>query len=108
MIFWAVTGPMPSIPSSCSAVALPRLIGPLWRARRRARRDGTGAGDHHLLPVAEPRRQVDRILVGAAGEPAGSPDGVGHPRPGRQPIDAGAPDVTRDVDDDVARAPRLV
>ena len=29
MIFCAVTGPIPSIWSSCSMVAVPRLIGPL-------------------------------------------------------------------------------
>ena len=62
---WAVTGPIPSIVSSCSTVAVPRLIGPSGRrappaaavraAGRRLRRD------HDLLAVGEPRREVDRV-----------------------------------------------
>ena len=66
MIFCAVTGPMPSIPSSCSTVALPRLIGPVRPPSRRAGGGRAGTGHDDLLAVAEPRRQVDRVLIRVA------------------------------------------
>ena len=106
MMSCAVTGPIPSIVSSCSTVAVPRLIGPSSvdeapAADRRAARALLWNDD--LLPVCQPRRQVDRFQLRLAARPAGPIDRVGHPRPGRQPVDPGPSHRPGHVDDDVGR-----
>ena len=69
----AVTGPMPSIVSSCSTVAVPRLIGPssALQAHRGAAPPGPALRHHHLLAVGQARGPVDRfqqrLRAGAAG-----------------------------------------
>ena len=99
MIFSAVTGPIPSISSSWSTVALPSEIGPSAAAPATA---AAAARHDDLLAVAEPRGQVDAVLGRAPGETAGALDRVGDPRAERQPVDARLGDRARDVDDDVA------
>ena len=89
----AVTGPMPSIVSSCSTVALPRLIGPSSRAgaATAAAPARPALGHDDLLAVGEPRGEVDRFQHRAAGAapPARSTASVTR-APGRQPVDARA------------------
>ena len=100
----AVTGPMPSIVSSCSTVAVPRLIGPSAhrrRPRRGARRRAVDPCRHHdLLAVGELRRQVDRV--------GGAPSRVTPPArstasvtrdPAGELVDARVADLAGDVDD---------
>ena len=87
MMFSAVTGPMPSISSSCSAVALPSEIGPSPAPAAAA---AAAAGDDHLLAVAEPGREVDASLQGAAVEPARALDRVRDTGAERQAVDARA------------------
>ena len=94
MMSCAVTGPMPSISSSCSTVAVPSETGPSPPA--------AAAGDDHLLAVAEAGGEVDRVLGGAAVEAAGALDGVGDAGADREAVDAGLGDGAGDVDDDVA------
>ena len=99
----AVTGPMPSISSSCSAVAVPRLIGPSSPRRRGGGAPAGPALRHdHLLPVGEPRREVDRFQLRPGRGAAGAVDGVVDPAARRQPVDAGAPHRAGHVDDHVA------
>src|SRR5262245_48043716 len=64
--------------------------------------------DHNLLAVAEAGGEIDRVLVCASDEAAGPPHGVGHPRPGRQAIDAGPSHGTGHVHDHILRPARLV
>ena len=100
---------MPSIVSSCSTVALPRLIGPssARRRRRRGAPPGPALGHDDLLAVGEAGGAVDRLQQRAAAGAAGALDRVRHPRPGRQPVDAGPPHRAGDVDDDVGPPPLL-
>ena len=108
MMSAAVTGPIPSIVSSCSAVAVPSEIGPSSLAVEPAiaavRSSGPALGDHHLLAVREPGGAVDGAQQRRAKRPARPADGVDHPGPGRQPVDARAGDRPGDVDDHVAGA----
>ena len=102
----AVTGPMPSIVSSCStdraAEADRAFFGGRAAATRRARRRALGHED--LLAVGEPCRQVDRFQRRVAAGAAGPGDRVGDAGAGRQPVDAGAPHRAGHVDDDVGAA----
>ena len=56
---------MPSIVSSCSTVAVPRLIGPssIGAGRDRGGPAGPALGHHHLLPVGQPGGEVDRFQL---------------------------------------------
>ena len=98
---WAVTGPMPSIVSSCSSVAVPRLIGPS-SAGRRGRRAARGPGRHdHLLAVGEPGGEVDRVGARRRAGAAGTLDGVGNAGAGRQPVDTRVAHLAGHVHHDV-------
>ena len=99
MMFSAVTGPMPSISSSWSTVALPSDTGPSAEAPAAA---APRAWHDDLLAVAEARREIDSVLGRAGGEAAGPLHRVGDPGPRGKPVDAGTPDRPRHVDDDVA------
>src|SRR4029077_6160660 len=77
-------------------------------SRRRARCRGAGATDHHLLAVAETRRQVDRVLVGAAGESTGSPDRVRPTGARREPGDTAPPGIPGAVNHDIPGALALM
>ena len=90
-MFCAVTGPIPSIVSSSSTVAVPRLIGP--RLASAARADARGA------PVPGPWRtttcwpsasRAARLIAStrARRRAARALDRVVDPRAGRQPVDA--------------------
>ena len=103
----AVTGPIPSIVSSCSTLALPRLIGPSSAAAPAGGRNAATGADlrnHHLLAVAEPRRQVDRFQRRPAAGATRPLDGVGDPSPDRQPVDARPAHGAGDVDDHIRPA----
>ena len=99
MMSSAVTGPMPSIVSSCSTVAVPRLIGPSSAAAAGAAPAGSDPGrDDHLLAVGELRRQVDRVHVRRAGRAPGALDRIGDAGAGGKLVDAGLLDLAGDVD----------
>ena len=102
----AVTGPIPSIVSSCSTVALPRLIGPSSEPPAGDAAPPATARDEDLLAVAEPGREVDRFELRVAGGAPGALDRVGDPGPGGQPVDAGPAHGPGHVDDDVGAAVR--
>ena len=76
---------MPSIVSSCSTVAVPRLIGPssLLAAAAPAAA-GAALRDDDLLTVGEPGGAVDRFQLGAGRGAAGPPDRVLDAAAGRQ------------------------
>ena len=109
---WAVTGPIPSIVSSSSTVAVPRLIGPLSRGPHRAAPTATPPGrrlcrDDHLLTVGEARGEVDRLRLGPAGRASGALHGVVDARSRRAACRRPAPDRARDIDDHVPAAVRV-
>ena len=101
MMSAAVTGPIPSIVSSCSTVAVPRLIGPSAVGGGGGGAGAAARGHDDLLAVGEPGGEVDRVEDRRAGRAAGALDGVGHPGAGGQPVDARAAHRAGDVDDDV-------
>ena len=103
-IDWAVTGPMPGRVSSCSSVAVARLM----RAPACRRPAGGGTtrdrldSDEDLLTVGEDASHVERGRVDLAAQTAGLGDGVVHPRTGRKRDDARALHLAHDVDDELA------
>ena len=104
-MFWAVTGPIPSIVSSSSSVAEPMLIGP--DASAVPPRRGRGGRRARAGPPAGRRRaggEVDRVQPRVGRGAARPLDGVGHARACRQAVDAGVADGAGDVDDDVLAA----
>ena len=103
----AVTGPIPSIVSSCStrgAAEADRAFFGAARGHRGAA--GDLAGDENLLAVAEPGREVDRFELRVGAGAPGAVDRVGDPRPRGQPVDAGTAHGAGHVDDDVGAAAR--
>ena len=81
---WAVTGPIPSIVSSSSTVAVPRLIGPSAEAPAvTASAARAGLGDHDLLAVGQARCEVDCVERRLRARSAGPLHGVGDPGAGR-------------------------
>ncbi len=111
MIFFAVAGPTPSSVSSCSRVAVLRLIGCAGAvvpagaavagpaaagARRGSRRPHW---DEDLATVLELRRAVDLAQIGACRRAAGALERVLDALARRQAVDAGVLDRARDVDD---------
>ena len=64
------------------------------------------AGHDDLLPVGQPRREVEPLDLGPGGGAAGALHGVVDARPRRQPVDIGLAHGSRDVDDDVLPALR--
>ena len=103
-IAWAVTGPMPGRVSSCSRVAVPRLMrAPAAGGPPAAGPAGCGcAADDDLLAVGEDARHVERGGVDLAAHAAGLGDRLVHPRPGRERDDARALHLAHDVDDELA------
>ena len=108
MMSCAVTGPMPSIVSSCSTVAVPRLIGPSSSVAPTAA-SGAAAGPRFGTTTCCPSAsRAARLIASSSAPPAGAAGAlhrIGHPRSRRQPVDAGPGHRPGDVDHDVtARA----
>ena len=110
---WASTGPTPGSVCSCSSdggVEVDRAAGaarPPAPRRRRAAPVRTAAGaaapagpDHDLLPVDNPRGEVEAAQVDPGQRAAGGPHGVVDPRAGRQPVQPGPAHLAGDVDHD--------
>ncbi len=110
MICRARTGPTPGRVSSCSAVAVLRLTGPVAAARRghgerccRGSRDGARDAHHHVLAVDEYPCPVEGGHVRTRSDTARRAERVHHPRPERQPQHAGAQHFAAHIDDDHRR-----
>ena len=84
---------MPSMPSSSSTVAVPRL----GLACAPPGRRGTGRGDHDLLAVVDARGEVEGVQVGVRGRAARAPDRDGHARALGNANEAGPADRARHV-----------